>query len=118
MRTEAAELIDDGARRDRRGRRMTPVEQRAQIVRAFQASGLTQAAFARREGVNAKTLSHWVKPTVGAATAVTPVRFARVSLPGANSALTATLEVTLPDGTIVRGGDARSLAELVRALRS
>lgn len=92
-------------------------EQREQFVRAFHASGLTQAAFARREGLNPKTLSHWVKPSAGAATAVTPVRFARVSLPGANSAFAATWEVTLADGTIVRGGDARSLAEVVRALR-
>jgi hypothetical protein len=30
----------------------------------------------------------------------------------------ATLEVALPDGTIVRGGDTRAVAELVRALRS
>ena len=118
MRTEAAELIDDGGRRDRRGRRMTPVEQRALLVRAFHASGLTQAAFARREGLNPKTLSHWVKPAAGAAAAVAPVRFARVSLPAANPALAATLEVALPDGTMVRGGDARAVAELVRALRS
>jgi hypothetical protein len=118
MRTEAAELIDDGAQRDRRGRRMVRREQREQLVRAFHASGLTQAAFARREGLNPKTLSHWVKPTVRPTPAVAaPLRFARVSLPATSPGLPATVEVTLPDGTIVRGGDAHAVAQLVRALR-
>lgn len=113
MRTEAAELVDDGAKRDRRGRRMTPLDQRSATVRAFHASGLTQAAFARREGLNAKTLSHWVKPGARPSPVTPSVHFARVSLPGAS----ATLEVALADGTVVRGGDARAVAQLVRALR-
>jgi len=118
MRTEVAELVDDGQQRDRRGRRMTPVEQRRVVVEAFRASGLTQAAFARREGLNAKTLSHWIKP--GAVSAVPPaaVRFARVSLPDVIAGVAGSLEVTLPDGTSVRGSDARAVAALVRALRA
>lgn len=94
---------------------MTPRVRRAAIVRAFQASGLTQAAFARREGLNPKTLSHWLKPAERTEPAV---RFAQLSMPRAHAAVSSTLEVALVDGTIVRGGDAAAVAALVRALRS
>lgn len=120
MRTVAAELVDSGEQRDRRGRRRTPLDRRRAMVATFRASGLTQAAFARREGLNAKTLSHWLKPGAGAMAPPAPVRFAQVSLPGPSAVAVSptTLEVGLADGTIVRGGDARAVAELVRALRS
>jgi len=39
MRTEAAELVDDGEQRDRRGRRMTPLDRRGSQVEAFRGSG-------------------------------------------------------------------------------
>jgi hypothetical protein len=96
---------------------MTPVAQRGALVTAFRASGLTQAAFARREGLNAKTLSHWLKPGACAVAPPTAVRFARLSLPSAAAVSPTTLEVGLADGTIVRGGDARAVVEVVRALR-
>lgn len=118
MRTEVAELLEDGTKRDQRGRRMTPREQRAVLVGAFHDSGLTQAAFARREGLNAKTLSHWVKAGAGRRSGASgAMRFARVSVPDAMAGLPARLEVALADGTIVRGGEVRAVAELVRALR-
>lgn len=120
MRALVTEVVDAGEKRDRRGRRMTPREQRGALVQAYRASGLTQAAFARREGLNPKTLSHWLQPGAPAAAAPAAIRFARVSLPaGAPDAIAqeASLEVALPDGTRVRGSDARALALLVRALR-
>jgi len=45
------------------------------------------------------------------------VQFAQVRLPTAPAQPTP-LEVRLPDGTIVRGNQAKDLAQLVRALRS
>lgn len=118
MRTEATEVVEDGTRRDRRGRRMVGAEQREGLVRAFHASGLTQAGFARREGLNPKTLSHWLAPQArGRARATSPVSFARVSVPFAARSAALALEVALPDGTLVRGDEVGAVAELVRALR-
>ncbi len=123
------ELIDTGEQRDQLGRRLTPARRRAELVAAFRASGLTQAAFARREGLKYSTFCTWAqaerlagrlplakpgaaraKPTVKPAT----VNFAEVSLP----TRAVTLEVRLPDGTVMSGGDALALAALVRALRN
>jgi transposase-like protein len=56
-----AEVVDTGEKRDGRGRRITPRERRAELVRAYRASGLTQAAFARQEGVKYPTFAHWVQ---------------------------------------------------------
>ena len=44
------ELIDTGEKRDRRGRRISNRERRAEAVQSWQGSGLTMEAFARREG--------------------------------------------------------------------
>jgi hypothetical protein len=69
---------------------------------------------ARREGVRYSTFAGWVqrsrRPRGGRRA---PVRFAEVRLP----VPAVGLEVRLPDGTVVRGGDAAGLAALVRALK-
>ena len=49
MRIIATELVE--SKRDERGRRITPASEREAVVRAYEASGLTQKAFARREGI-------------------------------------------------------------------
>jgi hypothetical protein len=54
------ELVEDGEKRDNRGRRRAPAARRAELVKAYEDSGLTMAAFARREGLNYTTLAHWV----------------------------------------------------------
>jgi len=113
------ELIDTGDRRDARGRRWTPAGRRAEFVRAYHQSGLTQAQFAAREGLCYSTFAHWVQKALKAG--VRPagqqqaVQFAQVQLPA--SLHTASLEVRLPDGTVIRGERAEELAKLVRALR-
>lgn len=115
--TLTTELVETGEKRDRLGRTITPVARRTELVAAWRASGMTQAAFAQREGVRYTTFVSWVqeegrKPGPRPA----PVRFAEVRLP---AVLPATgLEVRLPDGTVLRGGNAADLAKLVRALRS
>ena len=123
------ELIDSGEQRDRRGRRMMPRSRRAEYVEAWRRSGMTQAAFARREGLRYPTFAHWVQQAGKSALVASPVRFAQVRWPlptsgaaqggGADGgAAPLGLEVRLPDGTLLRGGNAEQLATLVRALRT
>ena len=111
-------LVETGDKRDGRGRQLRLVERRAGFVRSYQASGLTMAAFARREGLKYSTFAGWVLRHVarGAGRAAS-VRFAEVRLPGA-SASTPGLEVRFVDGTVARGSNVAELAALVRALRN
>jgi transposase-like protein len=113
-----AEVVHQGERRDRLGRRHYPAERRQQLLEAFRESGLTRWAFARREGIRYTTLCTWVEKaakTVGRAPRPEAVvRFAEVAVPASASA---SLEVRLPDGTLLRGGNALELAALVRAVR-
>jgi len=120
------ELMVDESKRDRRGRRITPAGRIEELLRAYDESGLTQAAFARREGVKYATFAHWVQarrargeapPAHGVGK---PVRFAEVRMPVVRNRPreAGVLSVTMPDGLVVRGADAAGVAELVRALRS
>lgn len=114
-----AEVVDDKAKRDRRGRQIVAAQRREELLAEYDASGLTQAAFARRAGINFHTLVAWLgrrrQSVVGGKQ---PVRFHELSVAALSAARTLPLEVTLPGGVIVRGGDASTLAELVRALRA
>jgi transposase-like protein len=114
--TVAAELVETGEKHDRRGRRITPAGRREEMVRAYRASGLTQAAFARREGIKYQTFTIWVQAS-GRRARSPAVRFAEVRLPLA-VAKPVMLEVQLPCGAIARGANAAELAQLVRAMRS
>jgi len=88
-----------------------------ELLAAYDASGLTQRAFARHEGVNFHTLVAWLQRRRVEGVAAPAVRFQEVCLsPGRSRE--ATLEVTLPGGLIVRGSSAAAVAELVRALRA
>ena len=92
------EVVETGERSDRRGRRVTPSAQRVRTVQAFQSSGMTMAAFARREGINYTTLSGWVMRLQRSAPSKA-IKFAEVRLPlGAGGASDCDhLEVRLPD---------------------
>lgn len=120
METTGTEIIDTGEKRDARGRRITPAERRAELVTTYRQSGLTQAAFARREGVRYSTFASWVQEerkgsSGSAAKRPAAVRFAEVRWPGA---VRMVLEVRLADGTVLRGDSASELAALARALRA
>lgn len=117
------ELVDDQRKHDTRGRHIAGPERRAEIVAGYATSGLTQKAYARREGVNYHTLVAWLGqsrrqagPQVAASTAEadTP-RFAQLTWPPAAS-IPLRLEVVLPDGVTVRGDDAAAMLVLLRAL--
>lgn len=103
---------------------ITSREERDRVLAAFDASGMTQSAFARREGVKYHTLVHWLrerrraaKPGVTASStpALKPARFHEIKLA---APLSAPVEVQLPDGTIVRCGAVRELLAVVKALRT
>lgn len=113
-----AEVVDTGEKRDARGRRVTPTERRLQIVQAFRASGMTMAAFARRERINYATFAGWVAKAQRTTVAKRPIEFDELRMPFAAAASTDQLEVRLPDGTVLRGGRVADVVALVRALRS
>ena len=88
-----------------------------EMLGEYDTSGLTQAAFARRAGIKYPTFASWIRAR-RAKSGSEPgrVRFAQIQLPVAKMSA-GELSVTLPDGAVVRGGDAQALASLVRALR-
>ena len=126
------ELIKDYRKRDTRGRRITEPTRKAEIISGYGASGLTQKAYARSEGVNYHTLVSWLGQSRRASgpparstqqTEVNAPGFAQLTwpptLPSAPAETTAArLEVVLPDGVIVRGDEPASLVVLLRALAS
>jgi transposase-like protein len=109
-----AELMDGQEKRDTRGRRIAARERRAELLAGLAASGLTVRAFARREGINANTLSKWVWLSRRTAP-VRPVRFAELSVSRAPAWL---FEVQLPDGRLVRAASAAAMAELLQLVRA
>lgn len=119
------EIVDDGGRRDRRGRVSWPKQRREELLAEYERSGMSQAAFARHAGVRYPTFVHWVQearrePRAQSSRELRPAepRFAEVRLGGSDPApvCPAELSVTLPGGLVARGTDARALAALVRAL--
>jgi len=125
MVTNTTELIETGEKRDRLGRRITPAARRAELVAAWRGSGLTQAEFARREGVIYSSFAAWVQAarsapakSLPARPRPAPVRFveAGMSPPTATAAAFAVC-VRLPDGTELRGRSGRELAAVLRVLR-
>jgi hypothetical protein len=117
MATISAELVSSDERRDSRGRKLVGDARRQAVLAAFDRAGVTQREFARREGVNYHTLVTWLdRRRRKAPPAVQPpIRFAELQMPV--SARTPGLEVCLPGGVIVRGGDVAQVAALVKALR-
>ena len=119
METTPTEVITPERTRDGRGHRLYTDERRAELIAAYQASELTQVAFAQREGIKYSTFTAWLQGRRRAeqrasAAPSAPVRFVEASVPAGWSSL----EVTLPDGTRVRGASACEVAEVVEALRS
>ena len=112
MEAITTEVVDTGEKRDARGRRIAAARHRTAVIAAYQRSGLTQRAFAEREGIGFYRFTNWLKRHRRERP---PAGFAEVNLvPGR---ATVPVEVTLPDGVVVRGDDLEQIAGLVERLR-
>jgi transposase-like protein len=125
MATITAEVLDLEHKQDTRGRRISDESRREAVLAGYPGSGLTQKAYARREGINYHTLVAWLgqvrrergespRRRTTPVTTPGPARFAEVSL----GAPAPRLEVVLPDGMIVRGIDPVALLTLIRGLKN
>ena len=106
-------------KRDRRGRRFAKAEERARWLEEYDSSGMTQAKFCDRHGLNVHTFVNWLsrrrhgmdrpdgEPPVG--------RFQELVLSGEETM--SGIEVSLPDGTRLRSGNARLIVEVIKQLR-
>jgi hypothetical protein len=112
-----AEVVDTGEKRDTSGRRVSDAQRRREMVEAYRASGLTMAAFARRERINYATFAGWVAKAADRKVVRAPIKFAEVALPQVPRE-PATLEVRFADGTVVRGDRVDEVAALVQLLRA
>jgi transposase-like protein len=116
----ATEIVDRGEKRDVRGRRVFPREERGRLLELYHSSGMTVAEFARRESINYSTMAGWVARS-SKATSVRPMRFAEVHLPvqrAEPSRPDDRLEIQLTDGTVLRGSNVKDVIAVLRALRS
>jgi len=106
------------AKHDERGRRIADPAEKEALLAACKTSGMTQRAFAQREGINYFTLATWLRKKrldAAKASASRPQRFLELRPPPTSSGFG--LEVVLPSGLVVRGSHAREVAAVARALR-
>lgn len=112
-------LVQDGSKRDSRGRRRFPKAERERLAQESFTCGMSLRAFARSEGLNYHTLVHWRqlirKKSKDNEAIAKPasIHFAECTLASGS----AMLEVELPDGTHIHSEDAEALAHLLKALR-
>lgn len=109
------ELVDTGEKRDARGRRLAVRRERESLIAAYERSGLTQRAFAEREGIGFYRFVAWLKRDRDRRQ---KSRFAEVSIAGDKRPTPpSTVEVALPNGVVVRGADVEQMVALVERLR-
>ena len=114
----AAAVLDSG-KHDDLGLRLATREEREAIVGAFRSSGMTQRAFAAREGVKYHTFAHWLREAriKSGEHVVRPRRTRFIELGTRPMGNGFSLEVAFPDGMVVRGSNSEEVAALARALR-
>lgn len=120
MESIEAEVCVEAGKSDRQGRRIRGADEWSLILKRYDQSGLTQAAFCAREGLRYGTLVAWLgrrRKNGGALMDSGPEpKFHELSLSRPAEPLSASLEVRLPEGTVLRGSQASELAELIRLL--
>lgn len=94
-------------------KRYTPAERRS-LVRRYQKSGLSQAAFCRKNNIVATTFTNWIRR--GAKKKDTAAKFAEFELP-VPTAAGASLEVVYPDGKLLRLREFQVTAESAAFIR-
>jgi len=121
MESIETEVCVDSGKSDLQGRRIRGAAEWSSILDRYDQSGLTQAAFCRSEGLKFGTLVSWLGrrgKNGGALISSQPEpKFHELSLSGPSESLSSSLEVSLPDGTVLRGTQVSDLAELIRLLR-
>jgi len=80
MASITTELVETGAKRDERGRKITTPAERVALIAQYRDSGLTQKAFARREGIKYSTFTTWVQGRRCAGKPGRKVHFAEVPM--------------------------------------
>ena len=121
MESIEAEVCVESGKSDRQGRRIRGTAEWSSILYRYDSSGLTQAAFCAREGLRFGTLVAWLgrrRKNGGVLNEPNQPKFHELSLSSPSDSSSASLEVSLPDGTILRGSQASELAELIRLLRA
>ena len=117
MATTTAEVVALEQKRDTRGRRITPLARRLELVAGYRASGLTQLEFARREGINPLSLAKWCSRSGARALHPKP-QFVETRIKAGAGDVTWSFEVSLPSGCVVRAARAVELAELLSLIRA
>jgi len=124
METTQLEVVEQMQKRDHVGRRMTSGERRAQLLEAYEHSGMTQAQFARQHGIVYQTFASWVQSRRRLKPALSCARhFAQVQLahaPRESNALDAgalLLRARFADGLELCASDATALAALIKLIR-
>jgi hypothetical protein len=103
------------AKHDEQGRRIAGVAEKKALIASWESSGMTQKAFARREGINYHTFATWLRTKrLKAEKEVKMPRFLEVGLRPASGFR---LEAAFPDGLVIRGISSAEVAALARALR-
>lgn len=114
----------ESGKSDRQGRRIRGASEWSAIMDRYDRSGLTQSAFCRREGLRFGTLVAWLgrrRKNGGVIECLRPEakpKFHELSVSAPTGGMNLGLEVSLPDGTVLRGTQASELAQLVQLLRS
>jgi hypothetical protein len=112
MEALTTEVVETGEKRDASGRRLAVKRHREAMIAAYERSGLTQRAFAAREGIGFYRFVAWLKrhrQKDGKR------GFVEVNMPR-HPAAASKVEVALPSGVVVRGADVEQIAQLVERL--
>ena len=122
MESIEAEVCVESGKSDRQGRRIRGAAEWSCILERYDSSGLTQRAFCAREGLRYGTLVAWLgrsRKNGGPLIRSQPEqKFQELSLSRPAEPLSASLEVRLPEGIVLRGSQASELAELIGLLRA
>jgi hypothetical protein len=112
MEAITTEVVETGEKRDARGRRIAVRRHRESVIAAYERSGLTQRAFAEREGIGFYRFTAWLKRHRNRRGKRDFVEVRVPSQPTPPSSV----EVTWPNGLTVRGSDVEQIATLVERL--